>query len=650
MFQTVDINIVPSGDMPVVNVSQYDVNRVIRFCLLNDGESYTPTNFLNAEFIIRKVDGTLFTQETTTLVSNVLELVTTEQMTACAGKNIGEIRITFNDPEIAEDDVIISTLNFILDVERSPETGGIESVSEIANLNTQIAAVVDEQLDNYYTKSEVDDQIEAIVAEQVTPIVGGIVAEQVPPIVEAELGNYYTKDETDTYFYNKTETDTLLSGKADVSDLPDMTDYYSKTETDTLLAGKVSNSTLNDYYTKIQVDNLIALVSTDFTTSIDTPASVQTFTDGGDNIPMKSCEVAIVAQQASGTPSPSNPLSITGFSSIDIMNDGKNRIPLTVANIKAVNTGTWTGNEITIANVKYTILTDTDGNVTGIKAHGQASSNSRFYISTDFTDSNNVILNGCPTGGSNSSYFLNVQGLGSDYGEGFSISSPNNCVISIYVMSGYNANNLEFEPMIRLASDNNTTFEPYRLSTTTTVSLGQTIYGGTAELVGGNGTKKYDISDLGDLSWSYDSTNRRFVALLTGAKLNGSSRAYTNPNSKCTDYEVIFTDREYTYNEMISGISSKNNVIWIYTASGQSYVNVKDTAYTNAPTFETAMTGVKFVYELETPTSFTFTGANIPTLSGTNNVYADSGDVNALEYFNDKADDIASMVRLITRS
>jgi hypothetical protein len=61
------------------------------------------------------------------------------------------------------------------------------------------------------------------------------------------------------------------------------------------------------------------------------------------------------------------------------------------------------------------------------------------------------------------------------------------------------------------------------------------------------------------------------------------------------------------------------------------------------------MTGVKFVYELETPTAFTFTGANIPTLSGTNNIYADSGDIQSLEYFNDKADDIASMVRLMTR-
>lgn len=520
MFETVELNLIPKGEPPIVHVSQYDVGRIIRFHITNDGETIDFFGTIREiKITIRKVDSNLIVYEAfPELVADKVELVTNEQITACAGNNIGEITIVFNNPPTTgDDDASISTLNFIMNVEKSPECGGIESQSEIANLDNQIAGIVDEQLDNYYTKSEIDTQIETIVTEQVTPIVAGIVEEQVPPAVEAELSNYYDKDEIDTYFYTKSETDTLLSGKANTSDLPDMTNYYNKSETDTLLAGKVSNSTLNDYYTKTQVynktevDSLISQATTDITTLIDTPAAIQTFNDGGDSIPMKSCEVDIVAQQASGTPSPTNPLPITGFSSI--------------------------------------ALSVSDGVI----------------------------------------------------------------------------------------------------PTTTNVSLGQTIYGGTAELVGGNGTKTFNISDLGDLSWSYDSTNKRFVALLTGAKLNGSSRAHTNPNSKCSNYEVIFTDREYTYNEMISGISSKNNVIWLYTASGDSYVNIKDTVYTDAPTFKTAMTGIKFVYELETPTTFTFTGANIPTLSGTNNVYTDSGDIISLEYFNNKGDDIASMIRLITR-
>ena len=44
--------------------------------------------------------------------------------------------------------------------------------------------------------------------------------------------------------YIKTEVDTLLLGKADVSDIPDMSNYYDKTETDTLLNAKANTSSL----------------------------------------------------------------------------------------------------------------------------------------------------------------------------------------------------------------------------------------------------------------------------------------------------------------------------------------------------------------------------------------------------------------------
>ena len=44
------------------------------------------------------------------------------------------------------------------------------------------------------------------------------------------------------------------------------------------------------------------------------------------------------------------------------------------------------------------------------------------------------------------------------------------------------------------------------------------------------------------------------------------------------------------------------------------------------------------------------TGANIPTLSGLNNIYTDCGDIQSLEYFNENGDDIASLVRLMTRT
>lgn len=105
------------------------------------------------------------------------------------------------------------------------------------------------------------------------------------------LNDYYTKTETDELidaatgeipldsYYTKTETDGLLSDKADVSVLTseaqaraaadealeqskaDKTafgDYYTKTETDDLISDKADASALNGYYTKDETDGLLS--------------------------------------------------------------------------------------------------------------------------------------------------------------------------------------------------------------------------------------------------------------------------------------------------------------------------------------------------------------------------------------------------------
>lgn len=502
MYETVDLNIIPVGEMPVVHCSQYDTNRLIRFVLTDGNDPFTFGGLVSVTTTIRKVDGTLWKYEDTApvIVSSRYEIATDEQMTACAGNNYGELTIKYRDPDVSEDEIKISTLNFILKVELSPETGGLVSQSEINNLDSQIALIVDQQLSNYYTKDEINDQIETIVSEQVTPIVSSIVSEQVPPIVQSELGNYYTKTETDTYFYNKSETDTLLDGKANTSDLPDMDDYYTKTDTDTLLSGKVSNSTLNNYYTKPEVDALVGTFDI-----IDTASgAIATFNDGGDNIPLKSCEVAIVAQQASGTPSPSNPLPITGFSSIDIS-----------------------------------------------------------------------VSNGVDT------------------------------------------------------------------PTVHTVPLGQTIYGGTAELVNGNGSKTWgyiEFDGSADESWNLHPSIANLFYID-----NALPNAYHGDGTE-TGYAICNTYEQSNYNPL----SSLSNNKFAIGYPNVLRLAVKNTACADVTAFKTALssTPMQIAYTLDTPTEFTFTPESIPTLSGLNNIYSNCGDV-AVEYFNDKANQLVTLYNVL---
>lgn len=57
--------------------------------------------------------------------------------------------------------------------------------------------------------------------------------------------------------YTKSEVNTLLSTKANVTDLPDMTNYYDKSETNTLLASKADTSSLASVATSGSYNDLL---------------------------------------------------------------------------------------------------------------------------------------------------------------------------------------------------------------------------------------------------------------------------------------------------------------------------------------------------------------------------------------------------------
>lgn len=158
-----------------------------------------------------------------------------------------------------------------------------------------------------------------------------------------------------------------------------------------------------------------------------------------------------------------------GYGSVWVGGAGKNKLPLTVDGIKAVNSElTWNGNAATKNNVTFTILTDNDGNVTGINANGTANQSLVFNLFAVTAFNGSYTLNGCPSGGGGSSTFNLRLFLSdnstyiSDYGNSASASISNLSLkggITIY--SGYNAQNLVFYPMLRLSSETDATFAPY---------------------------------------------------------------------------------------------------------------------------------------------------------------------------------------------
>lgn len=66
-------------------------------------------------------------------------------------------------------------------------------------------------------------------------------------------------------------------------------------------------------------------------------------------------------------------------------------------------------------------------------------------------------------------------------------------------------------------------------------------------------------------------------------------------------------------------------------ANGEALLNVnaiyvKDTRFTDATAFKTAVTGQPLVYELATPITYTLAPTKIKSLLGDNNIWADAGD------------------------
>ena len=131
---------------------------------------------------------------------------------------------------------------------------------------------------------------------------------------------------------------------------------------------------------------------------------------------------------------------------------------------------------------------------------GTATTDVMLYFDNFNTDGNSYILSGCPPTGSYSTYCLGIVDNGTDYGSGLTFSNSEKPYIRI--SSGYECptDGLLFKPMIRLATETDTTFEPYAnicpiigqdkatLSWNNnqgiTMNFGNTYYGGIANFDG----------------------------------------------------------------------------------------------------------------------------------------------------------------------
>ena len=152
---------------------------------------------------------------------------------------------------------------------------------------------------------------------------------------------------------------------------------------------------------------------------------------------------------------------------------------------------------------------------------------------------------------------------------------------------------------------------------TYTTSLGQTVYGGTLDMVTGQLVVDKAMVDMGSLTWLLNSSlngKPAFYVRLNDAKTVSAS-SVADMTTSC--YSVISADNLYL---------QKDNT-GIIALNGQNYLQVRDTRYSTASDYKSGITGQQLVYELATPLTYTLTPQQIKTLVGTNNVWASSGQI-----------------------
>lgn len=355
--------------------------------------------------------------------------------------------------------------------------------------------------------------------------------------------------------------------------------------------------------------------SVDITTSITTPASVQTFNDGGDNIPLKSLVTEILPiQSGSGVPSPSNVRAISGHSSVNVVVTGKNILDVSIANRNYTS-------PYTFFRFGGTSADPVDGSLYLAKGTYTFSISTTAYVIRALDKDNQ-----------------SIEFVNNDNKLTFTLTESQKCMITMAVSGNVQVSDFTYQLEL---NDEATTYEPYKGSNTT-IPLGSTVYGGSLECVEGSGqiTKAYvEFDGSSDEVWNQAANGAFYISAFTD-----------------TTWQTSKICNLYQYGGEVSSsadVTQDKTFYAQYSQSSPQYCRlwVKDTNYATVAAFTTflASNTLQVVYGLKTPTSLSVTGANIPTLLGVNNIYTDCGDIQALEYFNENGNDIDSLVNLETR-
>lgn len=304
-----------------------------------------------------------------------------------------------------------------------------------------------------------------------------------------------------------------------------------------------------------------------------TPTDIATISDGA-NLPMPYLKVGVDAQQ-----------DLHGYDSPWAGGAGKNKLKVT-ATSQTINGVTFTVKE--------------DGTIT---TSGTATATAILFVNSRETyPSGSYILNGCPMGGGNSTYKLdipNASATDKGSGETFDSDGTTELTVRVVVYSGY-GDNLTFKPMIRLATETDATFAPY--------SNICPIIGWDEVKVTRTGKNLFDIDaehSAVDESYSYNFTVKPNTAytMSSNVPFSSPSSLYFNGGASNVNGVGLGTPRTFTSdaNGHLSAYVryvASGGAIDLYTAvkNGQYYIQFEEST---TPTTYEPYNGLTYTIDLD---------------------------------------------------
>ena len=193
--------------------------------------------------------------------------------------------------------------------------------------------------------------------------------------------------------------------------------------------------------------------------------------------------------------------------------------------------------------------------------------------------------------------------------------------VRLYIANGTVCDGITLYPMILREDDTSTAYEPYQGETYTT-ALGRTVYGGTLDITSGVLTVGMAFQEFdGDENWAIEATSSNGVTFRQ--YVSEATVGYNN------DGYMVFNEAEYAGSFIDKGtilgrsaMLSNNRGLYIFVPTSLGIASTVEEWKAWL-----ADNPLQVAYKLATPQTYQLTPTEVKTLLGTNNIWADSGDI-----------------------